>query len=67
MLLEMGSEGAVDIANNCSVRASTMHVDVRSFLLRELKDKGLLVIKHVPGNENCAVIIIKNKAPPIFE
>jgi hypothetical protein len=31
-------------------------MDVRQHYLRELKDEGLLVIKHVPGDDNDADI-----------
>lgn len=34
--------------------------------LRELKDQGLLVISHVPGDENDCDIFTKNTAAPIF-
>jgi hypothetical protein len=60
MLLEMENKGAVDLANNYSVGGRTRHVDVRFFYLRELKQEGLIVIKHVPGNENDADIFTKN-------
>jgi hypothetical protein len=60
MLLEMDNKGAVDLANNYSVGGRTRHVDVRFFYLRELKQEGLIVIKHVPGNENDADIFTKN-------
>ena len=59
-LLEMHNKGAVDLANNYSVGGRTRHVDVRFFYLRELKQEGLIVIKHVPGNENDADIFTKN-------
>ena len=66
MLLEMDNKGAVDLANNWSVGGCTRHVDVRNFFLRELKDEGLLVIKHIPGDENDADIFTKNTSAPIF-
>jgi hypothetical protein len=45
----------------------TRHLDVKFFFLRELKEKGLLVIKHVPGNENDADIFTKNVTASIFK
>jgi hypothetical protein len=48
MVLEMDNKGAVDLANNWSVGGRTRHMDVRQHYLRELKDEGLLVIKHLP-------------------
>jgi hypothetical protein len=56
MVLEMDNKGAVDLANNWSVGGRTVHMDVRQHYLRELKDEGLLVIKHLPGEENNADI-----------
>ncbi len=52
MVLEMDNKGAVDLAKNYSVGGRTRHVDVKFFFLRELKEQGLLVIKHVPGEQN---------------
>ena len=42
-------------------------MDVRNHFLRELKDRGLLLIRYVPGDENDADIFTKNTACPIFE
>lgn len=67
MILEMDNKGAVDLANNYSVGGRTRHVDVRFFYLRELKDEGLLVIRHVPGTDNDADIFTKNVTGDIFE
>ena len=52
MLLEMDNKGAGYLANNWSVGGWTRHVDIRNFFLRELKDEGLLIIKHVSGEDN---------------
>ena len=67
MLLEMDNKGAVDLANNYSVGGRTRHVDVRFFYLRELKEEGLMVIRHVPGIENDADIFTKNVDAQTFE
>ena len=67
MILEMDNKGAVDLANNWSVGGRTRHVDVRNHFLRDLKDEGLLVVKHVPGVENDADIFTKNVTGPIFQ
>ena len=66
MLLEMDNSGAVDIANSWSVGGRTRHVDVRNYFLRELKDQGLLVIKHIAGEENDADIFTKNVTSAMF-
>jgi hypothetical protein len=67
MVLEMDNKGAVDLANNYSVGGRTRHIDVKFFFLRELKEQGLLVIKHVPGEQNDADIFTKNVTASIFE
>jgi hypothetical protein len=66
MILEMDNKGAVDLANNWSVGGRTRHVDVRMHYMRELKDQGLLVIKHIPGEDNDADIFTKNTAASVF-
>jgi hypothetical protein len=66
MILEMDNSGAVDIANSWSVGGRTRHVDVRNYFLRELKDQGLLVIKHIAGDKNDADIFTKNVTSAIF-
>ena len=60
MVLEMDNKGAVDLANNWSMGGRTHHVDVCNYFLRKLKEQGLLVIKHVPGEWNDANIFMKN-------
>ena len=67
MLLEMGNKGLVDLANNWSVGGRTRHVDVRNHFLRDLKDEGLLIVRHVPGEENNTDIFTKNVTRPIFQ
>ena len=67
MLLEMYNKGAVDLANNWSIGGRTPHVDVRNYFLRELKDEGILTIKHVYGEDNEADIFTKNTSGPVFE
>ena len=41
-------------------------MDVRNHFLCELKDEGLIMVKHVPGDENEADIFTKNTAAPVF-
>ncbi len=67
MVLEMDNSGAVDIANSWSVGGRTRHVDVRNYFLRELKDQGLLAIKHIAGEQNDADIFTKNVTSAIFD
>ena len=67
MVLEMDNKGAVDLANNWSVGGRTRHMDVRNYFLRELKDQGIIVIRHVPGDENEADIFTKNTSGQVYE
>ena len=66
MILEMDNKGAVDLANNWSVGGRTRHVDVRNHFLRELKDQGLLLVQHIPGDQNDADIFTKNVPAALF-
>ena len=60
MVLKMDNSGAVDIANSWSVGGRMRHVDVHNYFLQELKDQGLLVIKHIAGERKNADIFTKN-------
>jgi len=60
MLVELDNSGVRDLANSWSVGDRTRHVDMRMFFLRELKEQGLRVFKHIPGPENEANIFTKN-------
>ena len=42
-------------------------VDVRNHFLRELKDTGIIVVRHVPGDDNDADIFMKNVARAVFD
>ena len=66
MVLKMDNSWAVDIANSWSLGSRTRHVDIRNYFLRELKDQGLLVIKHIPSDSNDADIFMKNVTSAIF-
>ena len=66
MLLEMDKKGALDLANNWSVGRQTRYVDVPNHFLHELKDEGLIVVKHVSGDDNEEDIFTKNTAAPVF-
>ena len=66
MVLEMDNKEAVDLANNWSMGGRTHHVDVCSYFLHELKEQGLLIIKHVPGELNNVDVFTKNVLGPVF-
>ena len=67
MVIEIDNQGAVHLANNWSVGGRTRHVDIQNYFLQELKDNGMLVIRHVPGVDNDADIFTKNTTEAIFE
>ena len=48
-MLEIDNKKTVDLANHWSVGGQTKHIDVKQYLLWELKEEGLLQIKHDPG------------------
>jgi len=66
MVLEMDNKGAVDLANSLSVGGRTRHVDVRMHYLRQLKDEGMIVIRHISGEENETDIFTKNTSTATF-
>ena len=67
MVLEMDNSSAVDIVNSWSVGGRMHHIDVRNYFLWELKDQGLLVIKHIEGEKNDANILTKNVTSAVFD
>ena len=67
MILEMDNSGAVDIANSWSVGGRMHHVDVRNYFFQELMDQGLLVIRHIAGEQSNADIFTKNVTSAIFD
>ena len=67
MVLKMDNSSAVDIANGWSVGGRMRHVDVHDYFLRELKDHGLLVIKHIAGEKNNVDIFTNNVMSAVFD
>ena len=67
MILEMDNSSAVDLTNSWSVGGRTRHVDMCKYFLRELKDQGLLVIRHISGESDDADIFTKNVTSAIFD
>ena len=60
MVVEVDNSGARDLANSWSVGGRTRHVDVRLNFLRELKEQGMVALKHIPADKNEADIFTKN-------
>ena len=51
MALKMDNVGTFDIADLWSVGGRMHHVDVRTYFLHKLKDRWLLVIRHIAGDD----------------
>ena len=66
MLLEMDNKGSVDTANSWGVGGRMRHIDVQLHFLRELKERGIIRIQHVNGDDNEADILTKNPTGPVF-
>ena len=66
MVLFVDNKGAKDLSNNWSVAGRTRHIDVRYYLLRDLKLAELIHVEWMPGEENCSDIFTKNLATPLF-
>ena len=58
-MLEVDNKGAVDLANSWSHGGRTKHMQVRNYWLRELKEKGLIRVKWIPGKGNVADMLTK--------
>ena len=67
MVLFVDNKGAKDLSNNWSVAGRTRHIDVRYYLLRDLKLAELIHVEWMPREENCSDIFTKNLAIPLFE
>ena len=60
MMLEVDNKGAVDLANSWSHGGRTKHMQVRNYWLREMKERGLIKVKWIPGKANVADTLTKN-------
>ena len=66
-MLFVDNKGAVDLANNWTVGGRTRHVEVWQYFLRELKEKNLIVIRWIPGDEMTSDVLTKNLPCALFE
>ncbi|MEM9078894.1 MAG: Ty1/Copia family ribonuclease HI [Bacteroidota bacterium] len=67
MTLYMDNKGGVDIFNNWSIAGNTRAVSIRFAYIRELKEAGILQIKWIKSQDNCADIFTKNLDGPTFK
>jgi len=60
MQITVDNKGAKDLVNTWSVGGRTRHIGVRFHFLRELKDQGVIEVKWIPSESNCADFLTKN-------
>ena len=60
------NKGAVDLANNWSIGGRTIHVEVRQYFLRQLKEQGIVQVKWISGKKNTSDLFTKNLPGPPF-
>ena len=66
MRLEIDNQGAVDLVHNFSVGGRTKHMEIRLLWKRELKEKGVLDVQWISGDNNETDIQTKNTSGPVF-
>ena len=67
MTLEVDNKGAVDKANSWSVGGQTRHIETRYYLLRKLKEQGVINTVWKRGLDMPSDLLTKNLACPLFE
>ena len=60
MILFVDNKGAYDQANSWKIGGRTRHVAVKEHFLRELKERNLILIQWIPGDQNPVDIFTKN-------
>ena len=65
MVLWVDNKATVDTSNNWSVGGRTRHV--RHAFLRELKERGVLILKWIPTEKNASDIFTKNVTGPLLK
>jgi hypothetical protein len=67
MLLELDNKGVVNLSHNWSVSGCLHHNSICQSFLRDLEEEGVIEVKWIPGNKNCADLFTKNLATKDFE
>ena len=57
----------MNLANNWSVGGRISFVEIRYYLLLELKEKNLIAMNWVPTDSNCCDLFTKSLSGPTFE
>lgn len=66
MILYADNQGAIGFANNWSVGGRTRHINTKQTYIRELKENGLIKLKHRKGTELIVDNGTKNTQPSAF-
>jgi hypothetical protein len=67
MVLEIDNKGAKDLVHNWSIGGRTRHITTKINFLRELKEKGLLIVRWILTSANTSDLFTKNLNGPDFE
>jgi hypothetical protein len=67
MILNIDNKGAIDHINGWTAGGRTRHIDTKMYFLREMKEQGIIVVRHVPGTLNRADLFTKNLDGKAFE
>ena len=67
VILYIDNRSVVDLAKNPVFHGRSKHIDVRYHFIRECVEQGLIIIKHVSTNEQCADILTKALSAVKFE
>ena len=60
MVIECDNKGAVNLVNGYQVCGGTKHIDIRTYVVRDLKDEGVIVVRWIPTEVNEGDICTKN-------
>ncbi len=61
------NQGGIDLANNPKYHDRTKHIDIRYHFIRDVTQKGLVDLIHLPSNDNTADILTKSLPREKFE
>jgi hypothetical protein len=67
MILRIDCKGAVDLANSWSIGGQTRHIETKQWFLRELKERGIVKVVWIRGENNPADLFMKNLPKKAFE
>ena len=67
MSIYVDNQGGIDLANNPKYHDRTKHIDIRYHFIRDITQKGLVDLIHLPSNDNTADILTKSLPREKFE